>query len=157
AMGTHLLTTTAMATALLAATSSARAAAYGRGRARLRPLLASTSLAALLVGVGTPAAFAQTVPCTGGTVTSTVDNLTNDANVTTGSCSVSGPTGIVNNNVTNHGVLNGFNGINVTNGAVVGNGISNANTGTIIVGLEGINVDRGAVVAGGISNAGTIS
>src|SRR5215831_1858807 len=171
-MGTHLLTTTAVAAALLAATSSARAAAYGRGRARLRPLLASTSLAALLIGAATPAAFAVdcSAPVTGNVpdVTNTMPNpscsitsATVTNNVTNTSTISPGPVGLTINTssiggaVVNAGQISGIRAIDLISATVSG-GLTNSGTITSTGSNQnGINVQDS--VLGGISNSGTIT
>src|SRR5215471_12273285 len=91
----------------------ARAAVYGRGRARLRPLLASTSLAALLIGAGSPAAFAQCA------LQPTTNQLSVDNSTSINCIAISGIT--VTGNVTNHsgGVITAPGG-----GGVLDNGIN---------------------------------
>lgn len=117
----------------------------------LRNALLATSAVAGLFGVGVPAAFAAPALCSSGTVTTTVDSLTNPANVTTSSCSV-GSLGTVTGDVTNQGVLNP-NGIRIINGSSIGGVV--VNTGQIS-GSTGININN-ATVSSGISNSGTIS
>jgi uncharacterized protein with beta-barrel porin domain len=128
-------------------------------------LLASSSVAALLIGGGAPAAFAA---CS-----------INEVGTTVGAITTSGPNSCiniqnstVNGDVTNGHLINAYpdtvgpptmTGITVNNSTING---SIANSGTIEGPLYGIvvgarpsssTVANGAAVSGGISNSGTIS
>ena len=124
---------------------------------RLRLLLASSSVAALLVGGGVPA-FAQCA--------------VNDVNNSLGTGPISNSTAIncinVQNSTVNGSVTNAGAGVITPSGgtpptktgitidnSTIGGTISNA--GTITMGATGIKVDNDATVSAGISNSGTIS
>ncbi|HEY1540872.1 MAG TPA: autotransporter domain-containing protein [Xanthobacteraceae bacterium] len=142
----------------------------------------STSLAALLIGAGTPAAFAactiapttnqvavsnsasiNCIDITGITVTNDVTNTSVGVITGTGNAAPT-RTGITVNNssiggaIVNAGRITSAttgNGIFVTNNATVSGGV--ANSGTISTLLTGIMVRSVSTFAGGISNTGTIS
>ena len=153
-------------------------------RSRLRLLLASSSVAALLVGGGAPAAYAgcSASPNNHGNTTcidivnsSIAGNVTNTGTGVITATGNAAPTrtGITINNSTIGGavvnagqIASGVsgNGILVTNDAIVVGGISN--NGTIAAAFNGIFVGGTALAgtsttvatfAGGISNFGTIS
>ena len=138
-----------MRTPAIAARMSRRAAC------RSRLLLASSSLAALVIGGGAPQAFAA--PCaidvTSGTVASVgtsgntnciaVQNATVTGNVTNASPFIVAPTS-----------ASGSNGI-IVDGASVGGAV--VNTGTINAPGNGVLFTNKANASGGISNSGTIS
>ncbi len=154
-------------------------------RARFGVLLASSSVAALLVGSGAPAAFAQcaispgtnqssvsnsaAINCiniNGITVTGNVTNTgpPNSGVITATGTSAPTRTGITINNASVGGAIvnagqitssTSGKGIFVTNNATVSGGISNS--GTISAGRTGIFVDNVSTFSGGISNSGTIS
>jgi uncharacterized protein with beta-barrel porin domain len=138
-----------------------RDAALWRGDHRLRLLLASSSVAALLVGVGAPPALAA--PCKPGTtqnggVAAAVNNSS-----ATGNCILVENSANVTGNVTNTGTgvltTNGGGtpsrtGITINNSTVAG---SVSNAGTITAEQDGIVVNNNATVSGGISNSGMIS
>jgi uncharacterized protein YhjY with autotransporter beta-barrel domain len=161
----------------------ARARGNGdNGRSRLRPLLASSSLAALLVGGGTPA---YAIPLcsindsgvTIGAVTnsaaincisivnSTVNGDVTNTNAGTLTPLFKIPTGIainastINGAVVNNGAITATTtsgiGITVFNNATVTAGITN--TGTISANLTGSSIVGVSTFSGGISNSGTIS
>jgi uncharacterized protein with beta-barrel porin domain len=135
-------------------------------------LLLSTSVTALLVGGGAPAAFAAcytgpfpftnntTRSCITVSATSFTGNVVNSA---TGVISPGGPTGILVTNastitgqISNAGTISvGGTGILVDSSSVITNGI--INSGTISASTAGIVVNGVSTFAGGISNSGTIS
>ncbi len=130
------------------------------GRRRFRHLLASSSVAALLIGGGASAAFAQ---CAINPVT----NQTSVSNSAAINCiNINGIT--VTGNVTNTGPPNTGvitatgataptrTGITINN-ASVGGAIVNAGQITASTAGNGITVNNNATVSGGISNSGTIS
>ena len=147
-------------------------------------MLASTTLAALPIGVVSPVAFAQcaiqptanvqgsvtnTSPSTspincisisGITVTNNITNPSMAVIISETSFSPPTRTGITISNssiggaIVNAGQVNGP-GILITNNATVSGGISNADT--ISAGGRGIDVFFASTFAGGISNSGTIS
>ena len=157
------------------------------GHRRLSTLLASSSLAALLVGSGAPAAFAQCA-ISPGTNQSSVSNSAaiNCINIqgiaVTGNVINTGPpntgiitptgfapptrTGITINSASVGGAIvnagqitapTSGDGIVVTNNATVSGGISNSGQITATTYADGIVVTNNAAVFGGISNSGTIS
>jgi uncharacterized protein with beta-barrel porin domain len=126
------------------------------GRSNLRLLLASSSVAALLIGCGTPSALAA--PCTN-TVTAAFDNpiATTVANVCVHNTSFTGsitnegkisPSGIAFQNGTITGKIN--------SAGVVNGGISLDATSKITATQSSIEI-TGTSFTGGISNAGTLS
>jgi uncharacterized protein with beta-barrel porin domain len=138
----------------------------GLGAHRLRLAsrwLASSSMAALLIGGGTPAAFAA---CNTSYTNTTAPGCTNAAVITGIGINNSTITGTINNT----GVITP-NGIALTNGSTIagsivdsgtiGGGIVIDRTSTIDAGVSGIAppaiVILGATFTGGISNAGTLS
>jgi autotransporter-associated beta strand protein len=134
----------------------ASAEAKRSGRVRLTGLLASTSVAALLIG-GAPAAWAGCAVIQNGGSASSVSNSSpaGDCIVVEGSASVSG-------NVTNttSGILTAHGGsapsrtgVTITNSTVGGDVL---NAGRISASSSGVVVGQ-ATVSGGISNSGTIS
>ena len=138
----------------------------------MRLFLASTSVAALLTGSGTPSALADgcyagpfpftnngTVHCIVVSNTSFSGNLVNSG---TGTISPGEPTGIYVNNstitgqISNAGTISASGpGILIQSNSVLTNGISNS--GTIAAGGTGIFVDNVSTFSGGISNSGTLS
>ena len=129
----------------------------GIGRNRFRALLASTSVAALLVGTGAPAAFAQCA-ISPGTNQSSVSNSAaiNCINIT--GITV---TGDVTNTITGTLTAAGASqptrtGITINN-ASVGGAVINAGHITASTLGNGIFVTNDAIVSGGISNNGAIS
>ena len=143
------------------------------GRIRVRLLLASSSVAALLIGGGAPAAladgcYAAPFPYTNnGTVHCIVVNNTsfsgNLVNSGTGTISPGEPTGISVNNSTitgqifNAGTISaGGPGILIKSNSALTSGISNS--GTISAGGDGgIYINGVSTFAGGINNSGTFS
>lgn len=137
--------------------------------AKLCLLLASSSVA-LLIGSGTPPAYAacSTSPTNSGTVSgicinnTTVPAVTNSGHVTRTGVSIQNST--VTGNITNTGTgtitADGggnaptFTGIYISGGSIAG-AISNA--GTITATSHGIVINGHATVSGGITNSGTIS
>jgi outer membrane autotransporter protein len=145
--------------------------------ARVALLLATSSVAALVVGGSAPARAAcgnvisgssgpytnptgTTIPCVTFSNATVTGNVSNAGTITPGS-----PTGIlmsnstVNGAVTNSGsiVVDG-DGILVSNGAQVSGGISNSGTisANAVFG-DGISINGVSIFSGGISNSGTIS
>ncbi|HTV37821.1 MAG TPA: autotransporter domain-containing protein [Xanthobacteraceae bacterium] len=117
-----------------------------RGQRRL--LLASSSLAALLISGGAPSALAQTF-----TINSSPGNVVIPNTTFT---SVTGSNVSVGGSVINTGKIQpASTGILIENSATLVGGLTNA--GTITAKSQGIIVDNGASVLGGISNSGTIS
>lgn len=122
---------------------------------RLSLLLASNSVAALLVGGGTQPAFAGcSVTQSGGSVLSVSNSSP------AGSCIAVDSNAVVTGNVSNNGVLtaNGgvqpsANGITIANSTVGG---AVTNSGTITARIDGIAVLNFANVSGGINNSGSI-
>jgi uncharacterized protein YhjY with autotransporter beta-barrel domain len=151
------------------------------GRNRLRLLLASSSVAALLVGGGTPAAFAACVNGAGsgsgydhatGTVaciqvknTSFTGNITNEGTIRPSG--IGFINGTMSGSILSTGVING--GISIdgtskivstgiaikTTGSTFTSGIANA--GTISAHYSDILVESASTFTGSISNSGTIS
>ena len=126
------------------------------GRSRVSLLLASSSVAALLVGAGTPAALAA--PCTN-QITASFDNpaATTVANVCVKNTSFSG-------NITNEGTISPS-GITFQSGTISGfiqssgvinGGISLDSTSKITSGATDILL-KGPSFNGGIANSGTLS
>ena len=110
---------------------------------RVHLLLATSSVAALIVGAGTPPAFA----CDTGPFPQT--STGNTACIVVNNTSFSGI-------LANTGTISpGPTGINVENSSTITGRISNA--GTISVSGTGILIQSSAVVTGGITNSGTIS
>jgi hypothetical protein len=148
--------TSCCAKSFAASAASARAVAHGRGRATLRPLLASTSLAALLIGVGSPAAFAQCAQnIVGQTNVPSVTNSTNFINC------INVQNSTVTGNVTNtaDGVITATgavtptsDGITIQGGSIGGDVV---NAGQITASVGGIAI--ASPVSGRIINSGTIS
>jgi uncharacterized protein with beta-barrel porin domain len=155
----------------------------GRGGAvRLAGLLTSSSVAALLIGNGTPPAFAAcaitpaanqnsvsnsaTINCIAIIGVSVAHDVTNTSTgvLTTGGPAIPSHTGItvnigsVGGSVVNAGVIQGQvgtgAGLNVVNGSTLTGSIVNSGT---ITGNLGVNVFLGAEVNGGVNNSGTIS
>jgi len=145
-------------------------------RSRLGLLLASSSVAALLVAGGAPRAFSQTFDITTTPGNAVIPNSTFTAvRVATPNVSVGGSvintgtvnataTGILINNdatlvggLTNNGVvgLSSKNGI-LVNGATIVGGISNSGTITNNNSGAGITVTNVSTFGGGISNSATI-
>jgi uncharacterized protein with beta-barrel porin domain len=129
---------------------------------RLRLLLASSSVAALLIGSGVPSALAASSCASGGP-----DSY---VGVTTGAITTSGPldciniqNSTVNGDVTNSHLINAYTGTvgpPTTTGISVNNSTINGsitNTGHIEGPSRGILIENNAVVSNGISNGGTIS
>jgi uncharacterized protein with beta-barrel porin domain len=117
------------------------------GRGRVRLLLASSSVAALLIGSETPRAWAAcyTGPFAGGfTNTGTLTCITVNSTSFTGN--------LVNNGKITPGAPTG---ISIENASTITGQISNA--GTISVGGTGILVQSNSVVTEGIVNSSTIS
>jgi Autotransporter beta-domain len=174
----------------LAPATARKLKAIGMGQAsstrrfgpRLHLLLATSSLAALMVAGGASAAFAASCQSQNGGTSAAVtnsaaitcidifDNATVTGNVTntgTGVITATGAatptkTGITINSSTiggavinNGSITANSNGIFVTNNAIVSGGISNS--GTISPGNNGIYVSDVSTFAGGIGNSGTIS
>ncbi|HEX4042131.1 MAG TPA: hypothetical protein VHY10_10550, partial [Xanthobacteraceae bacterium] len=150
----------------------------------LSALLATSSVAALLIGTGAPPAYAIQ-PCQGGgiavvgvsqgSVTNSapisciyISNSTISGSVTnagSGAITTTGPpssTGITVNNSTVTGAVSNAgtiaasgNGIAITGNASIGGGIGNS--GMLSVGGSGIVVNGPSTFAGGISNSGAIT
>jgi hypothetical protein len=141
--------------------------------------LLSSSAAALLIGGGTPAAFAacgnnigaafdnplaQTTPCVAVTNTSFTGNITNEGTITPGGITFTNgtDTGVINSSGTIAGgiALDSKSAISASSNAIVisgpsfGGGISSA--GTISASKNGILISPGSFT-GGVSNVGTIS
>ena len=148
-------------------------------RGRKGRLLLSTSVAALVIGGGAPAAFAcahgagagagfdnpagHTTACVVVTNTSFTGNITNEGTITPG-----GPTGILVTNastitgqVSNSGTIaiTTGTGIRVTANSVITNGIVNSGTISMVAGsgIVAIKLDALSSFAGGITNSGTIA
>ena len=140
--------------------------------------LASSSLAALMIGNGAPPALAGACAISPVTNQSSVSNsgsincinlsgITVTGNVTnTGTITPTGPTqagiGIDNSSIggtiSNSGTITGArsaNAIDVTGSSAVAGGI--ANSGTITASERGISDNSVSILAGGISNSGAIS
>jgi hypothetical protein len=123
---------------------------------RLGGLLASSSVAALLVGAGAPAAFAQCA-VSPGTNQSSVSN-----SAAINCINIDGVT--VTGNVTNVGTLTATGGnrptrtgITVVNNASVGGAVINAGNITALPSGTGIFLKNDPIVSGGITNSGTMS
>ncbi len=153
------------------------------GRRHVRSLLASSSVAALLIGAGTPSALAVTVckitvntpsgPVTNSTSancinifnTTVTGNVANTGTITTGNVTLRpGATGITINSstvtgtVTNSGTITAHNtGILIENNANVFGGVNNSATiaGGVING--GISVFNVSVFSGPVINGGLVS
>jgi uncharacterized protein with beta-barrel porin domain len=156
----------------------------GSDKRRLRLLMASSSLAAVLAGGGAPSAWAA--PCkitqNGGTIglvsnssatgncilvengASVTGNVTNTSAgvLTTNGAATPSRTGITINNSTVSGTVSNAGqitasktGIIVTNNATVSGGIVNG--GVISAGGSGILVTAVSTFAGGVTNSGTIT
>ena len=114
-------------------------------------LLASSSLAALMIGAGAPPAFAGTcaITVTSGTVASesisSNINCINIQNATVTGNVINTGTGVIAATQT---------GIIIKNSSIGG---TISNSGTITAGTAGIDVNDVSTFAGGISNSGTIS
>ncbi|HEX4409313.1 MAG TPA: autotransporter domain-containing protein [Xanthobacteraceae bacterium] len=130
------------------------------GHRRLGALLASSSLAALLVGTGAPGAFAQCAVSPG----TNQPSVSNSAAINCININGINVTGNVTNTSTGTITATGFSqpsrtGITINNasvgGAIVNAGHITAASGTGITG-NGIFVTNNASVSGGISNSGTI-
>src|ERR1051326_2516558 len=121
-----------------------RARMGGRGRVGL---LLSTSVAALLIGGGAPAAFA---PCSTRYTHTTAPGCTNATTITGIAVNNSTITG----NVNNVGTISP-NGIFVSNSSLITGQIFNAGT-IATAGPTGIRVDTNSIVTNGIVNQGLI-
>lgn len=121
------------------------------GLPRLRYLLASSSVVAILISGGTPHALAACTPVPGSGVS--------NSGTVSGYC----VSGTVNGGITNSGAITAT-GISFTNGTLNGKILNN---GTIVGGItldhnSSINTSRSSILlqgptfTGGISNAGTI-
>jgi hypothetical protein len=150
----------------------------------LSALLATSSVAALLIGTGAPPAYAvqpcefggiAVVGASQGSVTNSapisciyISNSTINGSVTnagSGAITTTGPpssTGITVNNSTVTGAVSNAgtiaasgNGIAITGNASIGGGIGNS--GMLSVGGSGIVVNGPSTFAGGISNSGAIT
>ncbi len=117
--------------------------------AKLRLLLASSSVAALLIGGGVPHAYACSISENGAMVAS-VSNGGNIDCISIVNTTVSG-------NVTNSvgGTITGASNGIIISGGSIGGAITNA--GHITGSSSGIRVSGSATISGGISNSGTIS
>ena len=115
--------------------------------AKLRLLLASSSVMALLIGGGVPHAYACTINDTGGTFAS----VTNSGNI---DC-INIQNATVTGDVANSGTLTSpSNGINI-NGSSIGGALTNG--GHISGSSFGVFIQGAATVSGGITNSGTIT
>ena len=119
-------------------------------------MLASSSITALLVGGGAPAAFAA---CANNNIGVSVAAVTNSAAINCINIVSSTVTGNVTNTGTGVITANGANppthtGITISQGSIGGT-VSNA--GVIHADATGININFGANISGGITNSGTIS
>jgi autotransporter-associated beta strand protein len=120
-------------------------------------LLASTSLAALMVGGGAPPAWAACKVTQNGGTAATVSN-----SAATGNCILIENGASVSGNVTNtstgiltaHGILSSRTGITINNSTVGG---TVNNSGTINAIASGIRVENGGAVTEGVTNSGTIT
>ncbi len=126
-------------------------------RARLGLLLASSSVAALLIAGSTPAAWAAcptsiTGAAAGCTNSTTITGINVHAAVVTGSIN---NTGLISTNGISVNTTSTINGSIVDSGTLVG-GINIDATSKIISTPTAINI-TGSTFTGGISNAGTIS
>src|SRR5271156_2950202 len=122
-------------------------------------LLASSSLAALLMGGGVPAAFAA--PCQIMDIGVTVGAISNPNPINCIEIVNSAVGGSVTNQAggaltTNGTALPSRTGISVAN-STISNGGSIVNNGSITAQVNGIVFGNNAVITGGISNSGTIS
>ena len=128
----------------------------GRGRARL--LLASSSIAALLIGGSAPAAYAACgVFSFNGVSNSGVSNsgaitcIDIENSTISGNVSNVGPGGVI---TANGAAAPSKTGITINNSTVTG---TVSNSGTINANASGILIWNNATVSGGVANSGTIS
>ena len=149
----------------------------------LRALLATSSVAALLIGGGTPAAYAAACSnvvsapfdnplnttiqnvCVDASFTAPGSNITNEGSISPSGIAFVG--GTINGSILSTGVIDGGISLDATSmisgshtaisigGAIFTGGISNS--GMLSVGGSGIVVNGPSTFTGGISNSGTIT